>query len=581
MAISNTRIQIKRSSVTTLPSGLNAGELAYSFASNTLFLGNAAGTGVVNIGGLLYTQTIDNASSANGSGTLVKRDASGNASFNYITANIIGGISGTANAATYLQNPQNFSISGGDITASAVSFNGSSAVILNASLNTLANVSPGQYGNTTTIPVITVAANGRVTNVSTSTISTSFTVSGNTGSGTQAGGGTLTVQGGGSGITTSVTGSGGSETVTIATDSTVARTNTSIGTQTFNSDINLPSNSLTVGGTITATNLAISGNITYANSISTLNVTDPIIYLAANNNGNLVDIGVVGHFIGAGHTGDTSHYQHTGFVRDYNDNKWKLFSNVSTEPTTTVNFGEANTVYDVIKVGGVDVSSGNITSANVITANTLVLTNALGIAYGGTGATTFTTGQITYYNGTQLTSLANTGSAGTYANAAYVPVITTDGYGRVSLITNTAIAIDASQITSGTLGYTRGGTGSTSYTTGNILVAGASGFQSIANVTPTVTGALASSNTITSITFDAYGRVTAYTGASISGLTVSQGGTGLSSFTTNGITYGNGTGALGVTAAAGTSDQSYSNQILTVTNSGVPVWSTTMDGGTF
>ena len=83
------------------------------------------------------------------------------------------------------------------------------------------------------------------------------------------------------------------------------------------------------------------------------------------------------------------------------------------------------------------------------------------------------------------------------------------------------------------------------------------------------------------MTVDVYGRVTAATGTAISGLTVSQGGTGLSSITTNGITYGNGTGNLGVTAAAGSADQTWSNQILTVTNAGTPVWTTTLDGGTF
>ena len=109
---------------------------------------------------------------------------------------------------------------------------------------------------------------------------------------------------------------------------------------------------------------------------------------------------------------------------------------------------------------------------------------------------------------------SNTGTAGTYANAAYVPVITTDAYGRVSGITNTAIAIDTSQITSGTLGVTRGGTGA-------------------------------------------------------------------ATFTTNGILFGNGTGALQVTAAAGTSDQTWSAQLLTVNGSGTPVWTTTLNGGTF
>jgi hypothetical protein len=70
-------------------------------------------------------------------------------------------------------------------------------------------------------------------------------------------------------------------------------------------------------------------------------------------------------------------------------------------------------------------------------------------------------------------------------------------------------------------------------------------------------------------------------------LEVQYGGTGASSFTTNGIIYGNTSGALQVTAAAnmaspGTGpDVSESYQVLTVTSSGVPVWTNTIDGGTF
>ena len=65
-------------------------------------------------------------------------------------------------------------------------------------------------------------------------------------------------------------------------------------------------------------------------------------------------------------------------------------------------------------------------------------------------------------------------------------------------------------------------------------------------------------------------------------LGVPRGGTGLSTATTNGIIFGNGTSAFGVTALAGSgSDQTWSNQILTVTNAGVPVWASAMDGGTF
>ena len=90
-----------------------------------------------------------------------------------------------------------------------------------------------------------------------------------------------------------------------------------------------------------------------------------------------------------------------------------------------------------------------------------------------------------------------------------------------------------------------------------------------------------SANTVGSLVTDVYGRVTSFTQQAISGLTVGQGGTGASSFTTNGIIYGNSGSAMQVTAAAGTSDQTWSNQILTVTNAGVPVWTNALDGGTF
>ena len=557
MAISNTSIQIKRSSSTNIPSGLKAGELAYSFSSNTLFLGNTSGTGVVNIGGLLYTQTIDNATNNATALTLVKRDATGNASFNYITANIIGTISGAANAATYLQNPQNFSISGGDITASAVAFGGNNPVTLSASLNSVAGLSAGFYGGSTAIPVVQVAANGRIMSISNTSLSTSFTVSGNTGSGTQNTGGTLTFQGNGTGITTTVTGSGGSETVTFATDSTVARTNTaSIGPQTISTD-------LTVAG-----NLIVTGTQTFVNT-ATVQTNDSLIKLAANNNlADVVDIG----FYGGSNTGSSVAYH--GLIREGSGGtsagNFYLFKNLTTDPTgNTVNYAsltKASLIADLSLSTGLSLTTG--------------VTGVLPVANGGTNNTSFNTGQITYFNGTSIVSLANTGTAATYGNAAYIPVVTTDGFGRVSSVTNTAIAIDTSQITSGTLGFSRGGTGSTSYTTGNLIAAGSTGFYSVANVTPVVTGSLGTSSTISSITFDAYGRITAYTGSSISGLTVSQGGTGVSSFTTNGIVYGG--SSLGVTAAAGGgSDQTWSNQILTVTNAGVPVWTTTMDGGTF
>jgi hypothetical protein len=62
---------------------------------------------------------------------------------------------------------------------------------------------------------------------------------------------------------------------------------------------------------------------------------------------------------------------------------------------------------------------------------------------------------------------------------------------------------------------------------------------------------------------------------------VAHGGTGVSTFTSKGILYGQGSSALAVTAA-GTWDSSMSiGQLLSVNSSGVPTWTNTIDGGTF
>ena len=556
--MSNTIIQIKRSDANSQPANLSAGEFAYSYLSNTLFLGTTNGAGVINVGGLLYTQTIDAATAANTANTLVKRRSDGA---------FFGQLFGNANTATALQTGRYIGITAGDVNANSVYFDGTGNANVALVLSTMANVTAGQYGSTTEVPVITVSSNGRVSNIHTATIATSFTVSGNTGSGTQAGGGTLTLQGGNTGIVTTVTGSAGNETVTFNTDNTVVRSNTTaVGAQIIATDLQI------------AGNLIVSGTATYVNT-SIVQTNDSLIQLASNNTvGDVIDIGFVGLYNNGANV-------MTGLIRDAGDKNYYLFKDVSASSLSANNisnnlFTVANTatLYANLRANTADIG---ILTANTANIGSIILTSALPIGSGGTNNTTFTTGSLTFFDGTKLASFANTGTAGTYANASHVPVFTTDDYGRVSAVTNTAIAIDTAQITSGTLGYGRGGTGSTSYTTGALLVAGNTGLTSLANSSYTLTGALQANNTVTSLTVDVYGRVTAATGTAISGLTVPQGGTGLSSVTTNGITYGNGAGNLGVTAAAGSADQTWSNQILTVTNSGTPVWTTTLDGGTF
>lgn len=599
--MANTNILIKRSSSTSKPSSLAAGELAYSYLSNTLFLGTTAGNGVINVGGVLYTEAIDNATNAATGGTIVKRDATGNASFNYIFANIVGTIAGTAEQANKLTNPRNFEISGGDITSAAVAFDGTAGVVLSASLNSISGLSAGTYGSSTAIPVVTVAANGRVTAISTQSISTSFGISGDSGTTAIDGGETLYVVGG-QGITSTIS----SNTITLDVDTTVVRSNTAITNQTIDGNV-------TIAG-----NLTVQGTQTTVNAL-TLNVVDPLIILAANNSSDALDIGFAGHY------NDGSTNRHTGFFRDAGTKEFYVFDNYDKElfANNTIDvadgsFRTANINASYVKTTGIinnginldthiqglyNLANTTSTIASNANANTIYLngvntTQNTNITHADTKAqaafdkannavvasTDFTFGQMVVADGTDsLKSLANASYTltGSLAASKTITSLTVDAYGRVTAATGADIAIDASQITAGTLGVSRGGTGASTFASGQMVVGNGTGaLQTVANVS-TISVSVTSANTVGSIATDAYGRVTTFTQQAISGLTVGQGGTGRSTFTTNGIIYGNSTDGLLVTAAAGTADQSWSNQILTVTNAGVPVWSTALDGGTF
>jgi hypothetical protein len=284
-------IKIKRSTVTTAPTSLQNGELAYSAVSgqpHKLFIGRPGGTtgDIDAIGGRYYTQFIDNATSLNTASTLVLRDASGNFAAGTITAtSFVGPLSGNATTATTLQTARNFSITG-DGTAPNVSFNGSANVQLNL---TLANsgVTAGTYGSGTSIPVITVDAKGRITNVSTSTISTTLNIAGDSGTdGIALGTDTLTFEGG-TGVTTTVDAVNNKVSFAIGQDvsttSNVIFNNVTVN-GTLNSD-DITAATLTASGNVVVQgNLTVNGTTTSVNSTE-VNIADNIIVLNSNVSG--------------------------------------------------------------------------------------------------------------------------------------------------------------------------------------------------------------------------------------------------------------------------------------------------------
>jgi len=224
--MANTVIQLKYSSITNKPPTLNVAEPAYSNVSSTLWIDD--GTGVVAIGGKAYTDKIDAAASAATANVLVKRDTTGNASFNYITANIVGSIFGNATSADKWFTPRNLGVDG-DATG-IISVDGTANANIPLVLSN-SGVAAGNYGSVTQIPTFAVDSKGRITSASNVSISTTLNIAGDSGTDAVAlATDTITFKGG-DGITSGVV--AGNTTVILDVDTTVLRSNTAILNQTI------------------------------------------------------------------------------------------------------------------------------------------------------------------------------------------------------------------------------------------------------------------------------------------------------------------------------------------------------------
>jgi hypothetical protein len=486
--MANTVIQLKFSTLTDKPSSLNVAEPAYSYSSNTLFIGTPDGLATLNVGGYHYTSQIDDATDANTASKIVKRDASGGFNASYVRAALFG----NANSATKLEVPRDFSIDGQDVESSTVAFDGNAPVVLQGNLKTT-GVSSGTYGGATNIPVFTVDNKGRLSYAANVSISTTLTVDADTGSNTiNLATETLTFVGG-DGITTSID---PTDSVKIDVDNTVVRTT---------------GNQIIVGDIEIAGNLVVSGNTITVDS-EVLRVNDSIILLANNNVGDTVDIGFAAHY---GPTSD----EHTGLVRHAADGKWYLFENYDDHfihGTNTINIADptfvtSNLVANLQAPTEVLIKNFNIldrtnTAFNQANTATTIATGAFNQANAGfdTANAGFNTANAGFDKANSATNtaqaafdlangaafIANTDftnlvtTAADYGSASVVAAFRVEANGRISSANSTSIAIAASQITSGTLGVARGGTGADTFTTNGVLLGqGTSAFTTASSST--------------------------------------------------------------------------------------------------
>ena len=145
-----------------------------------------------------------------------------------------------------------------------------------------------------------------------------------------------------------------------------------------------------VGGVGILGNMSVGGNVTITGAISlqgsgntvstsSLAVTNPLIFLGANNAADILDLGTVGEF----KEGATKKY--TGLVRDATDKSYKLFSDLTALPANTVNFSTAGLTFAPLVVGSANVA--NTTAASSSTTGALTVAGGLGVAgdiYAGT-----------------------------------------------------------------------------------------------------------------------------------------------------------------------------------------------------
>ena len=169
------------------------------------------------------------------------------------------------------------------------------------------------------------------------------------------------------------------------------------------------SGALTVGGTVT-----ISGGLTVAGSFNTtstnsLVVNTPFLFLANTNVGDAVDEG----FVGTYNDGTTQRY--TGLVRTQSDGRYKLFTNLTNQPSTLVDV--ANVSY---RYADLWVANANITSTvSSVSSLTGALTVGGGIGIKGAFYVNSQNNSIAIGNG-GTSGVGNIGASGATFNTAFL-----------------------------------------------------------------------------------------------------------------------------------------------------------------
>ena len=180
------------------------------------------------------------------------------------------------------------------------------------------------------------------------------------------------------------------------------------------------------GTTTVNNNLQVTGDIYFngtASKLSSTNieVNDALVYFGANNVGDLLDLGWIGRY-NNGVVTDA----HVGFIRSASDKEWKLFSNVTAEPTTTVDLTSAT--YDNLRIGKLTTTGVNKVAITAPTTSaTLTIADGATFATAGAFTTTITSTAATAVTlpttgllvNTAVTTLSSLAAVGTITSGTW------------------------------------------------------------------------------------------------------------------------------------------------------------------
>ncbi len=281
-------------------------------------------------------------------------------------------------------------------------------------------------------------------------------------------------------------------------------------------------------------------------------------------------------------------------------------ANTTTQPTLKMGGYPAQNIYNA---AGTAPGVGALPGANAVVMLTstgsawrilsgsasTVFSGTLTVPNGGTGVTTIPPNRLMVGQGTGAITTVAAGTTGQYliGNTGSPPswgtvsssLVSSWSAGTTGLTPNSATTGAVSL--AGTLIAANGGTSFSSYTTGDLLYASGAAALSKLGIGSTgqylrVTGGLPAwsaltSDAVTSLTFGTTGLTPSSPTAgavTVAGtLVVSNGGTGKTTLTSNGVLYGNGTSALGITTAGTT------GQILVGVTGSPPVFTSVPASG--